>query len=172
MTKIDDVLTGGMILETEAYRGPEDRASHAFNNRRTKRTEVMFQKGGIAYVYLCYGIHCLFNVVTNKNEIPHAILIRAIAPDCGINKMFQRRKKKKLHFTLTSGPGSVCQALGIHLIHNGHTLTKPPIWIEDRGYTPKNIHVGPRIGIEYAKEDALLPWRFWIKEEKSIGCRL
>lgn len=158
-TNIDGKLTGGMIIETESYKGPEDRASHAYNNRRTKRTEVMFHKGGICYVYLCYGIHHLLNVVTNIEGIPHAILIRAIKPLFGLDIMINRRKKNDLK-TLTSGPGSVATALGIDMSLNAAPLTSDLIWIEDRGAVRKKIEAGPRIGIDYAGSDALLPWRF------------
>src|SRR5690606_33584438 len=113
LTKIDGRLTGGMIVETEAYRAPEDKASHAFNNRRTPRTENFFNEGGVSYVYLCYGIHYLFNIITNLKDIPHAILIRAIQPEEGIETMLKRRKKTKPTFDLTAGPGSMSMALGI-----------------------------------------------------------
>jgi DNA-3-methyladenine glycosylase len=115
ITRIDGVLTSGMITETEAYGGISDRASHAYNGRRTNRTEIMFAEGGTAYVYLCYGIHHLFNVVTHKKDTPHAILIRAIEPVEGIDIMVERRKKERLDFSLTSGPGALSQALGIHV---------------------------------------------------------
>lgn len=160
ITEINGVQTGGKITETEAYRAPEDRASHAYNYRRTKRNEVMYHAGGIAYVYFVYGIHNMFNVVTNTAENPHAILIRAIKPEIGLETMLQRRNKSRPDKTLTSGPGSVTQALGITREHNGLPLDGPPIWIEDRGIKPRNIVVGPRVGIDYAGEDALLPWRF------------
>lgn len=159
------VVTGGMIIETEAYRGAEDKACHAFNNRRTKRTETMFSEGGIAYVYLCYGMHHLFNIVTNKKEIPHAILVRAIQPEVGIDLMLRRRKKDKLIPTLSSGPGSLCQALGINRVLDGISLNGSRIWLEDRGIVipQERIQVSPRIGIDYAEEDALKPWRFFLK---------
>lgn len=162
----ENVVTGGMIVETEAYQGPEDRASHAYNNRRTKRTETMFAEGGTSYVYLCYGLHCLFNIVTNEKEIPHAILIRAIQPEVGIEVMLKRRNKEKLSSGLTKGPGTVCQALGINRVHNGLILDGEKIWLEDRGIIiPENqIQASPRIGIDYAKEDALKPWRFTLKK--------
>ncbi|MBA3603271.1 MAG: DNA-3-methyladenine glycosylase [Parachlamydiaceae bacterium] len=161
-TYIDGELTSGMITETEAYQGPEDRASHAYRNRRTKRTEVMFKAGGVSYVYLCYGIHSLFNVITNVEGIPHAVLIRAIKPVEGIECMLRRRKKAKFNAKLTSGPGALAQALGINVAHSGLSLRGPQIWIEDRGVRieAKNIVASPRIGVDYAAEDALLPWRF------------
>lgn len=171
LTNINKQLTGGMIVETEAYRGPEDRASHAYGMRRTKRTEVMYWEGGHAYVYLCYGIHTLFNVITNRQDIPHAILIRALEPTDGIETMLKRRHKVKADRTLTSGPGALTQALGITLAQNGALLTGSTVWIEDRGITiPVNeIITSPRVGIAYAREDALLPWRFRIKHNQWAG---
>lgn len=162
LTRFEGTVTGGMIIETEAYRGPEDKASHAYNYRRTKRNEVMYHKGGICYVYICYGIHSLFNIVTNCEGTPHAILIRAIKPEIGIENMIIRRGKKSLLTTLTSGPGTLTQALGITKAHNGLPLTGPEIWIEDRGLRIPFEHIqsGPRIGIDYAGVHAALPWRF------------
>lgn len=149
-------LTGGIIIETEAYRGPDDRACHAYNNRRTARTEVMFQNGGIAYVYLCYGMHHLLNVVTSRVDNPHAVLIRAITPTQGIETMMKRRKRTPL----TNGPGALCQALGITREHNGLPFDQHPLLIEEGDVGPHKILATPRIGVEYAKEDAKLPWRF------------
>lgn len=162
-TLIDGIRTGGTITETEAYRGPEDRASHAFKGRRTARTEVMYQPGGVAYIYLCYGIHHLFNIVTYKEDVPHAILIRAVQPHTGIEFMLKRRHKKKLDPTLSSGPGVLSQALGMDLSLNGLSLDGPPVWVEN-GIRVSDAHIlaSPRIGVDYAKEDALLPWRFRI----------
>lgn len=161
-TSINGVVTGGVILETEAYRGPEDRASHAHKLKRTKRNEVMYAAGGVAYVYWCYGIHSLFNIVTNQRDIPHAILIRAIQPIEGVEMMLKRRKKKTVDKTLAGGPGTLTQALGITVKHNGLPLTGPTIWIEDKGIkVPKAaVTTGPRVGVDYAGEDANLPWRF------------
>lgn len=174
MTKIDGIITGGMITEVEAYEGVTDRASHAFNNRRTARTEVMYCAGGTAYVYLCYGIHHLFNVVTNRSGIPHAILIRAIEPTVGIGTMMKRRKKRLLDFTLTSGPGALSEALGIQTQHTGKSLLTGNIWLEDRGIeiTQAMITKTTRIGVDYAGTDALLPYRFYIKENKWISRKL
>lgn len=165
-THFQGMLTGGKIIETEAYRGPEDKASHAYGGRRTPRNEVMYHKGGICYVYICYGMHAMFNVVTHREGIPHAILIRAIEPEIGVEVMVSRRKKDTQTPALASGPGSLSQALGIAKIHNGLSLLGPHIWIEDRGVlvAESEIISGPRIGIDYAGEDAWLPWRFRLKK--------
>lgn len=164
MTCIDGELTGGIIIETEAYHGPEDRASHAYGGRRTARNEMMYAEGGICYVYRCYGIHNLFNVVTNVQNVPHAILIRAIKPLYGIETMLRRRKKSQLDKTVAGGPGTLTQALGIELSHNGLVLGSPEVWIaHNETSVPFDIVAGPRVGVDYAGEDALLPWRFRIK---------
>ena len=154
-------LTAGIICETEAYAGAVDRASHAYSNRRTARTEVLFQRGGISYVYLCYGIHYLFNVVTGIENVAHAVLIRNIIPIEGIDTIKKRRGKKE-NEPLTTGPGTLCQALRIRADHNGISLQGPELWIEDRGIVVQNKHIKstPRIGVAYAGEDALLPYRF------------
>jgi DNA-3-methyladenine glycosylase len=161
----ENIITGGMIIETEAYQGVGDKASHAYGNRRTKRTETMFSEGGTAYVYLCYGLHHLFNIVANQKNIPHAVLIRAIRPEIGIEMMLQRRNKEKVTPSLTSGPGSLCQALGITRVHDGCLLDGHHIWLEDRGVIvpTKSIKESPRIGVDYAGEDALKPWRFFLE---------
>lgn len=164
VTKIDG-LTSGMIVETEAYKGAEDRACHAYANLRTARTAPLFEEGGISYIYLCYGLHHLFNVVTAPKEVPHAILIRAIEPVEGVEIMLKRRKMLSPSYKLTSGPGSMSQALGLSVLHNQTDLTKDLIWIEDRGVkiSEESIISTTRVGVEYAKEDALLPWRFIIR---------
>jgi DNA-3-methyladenine glycosylase len=162
-TNIGGEMTGGMIIETESYKGAEDKACHAYNNRRTARTEVMFAPGGVAYIYFCYGMHHLFNIVTNKKDIPHAVLIRAIQPLFGIETMLKRRKKRPL----AAGPGSLTQALGMNRSHNGLSLQGPTIWLEDRQVpiSPEQITASSRIGIAYAEEHALLPWRFCLLAE-------
>jgi DNA-3-methyladenine glycosylase len=161
-SRIDGVLTGGMITETEAYKGPEDRACHAYNNRRTARTEPMFLAGGIAYVYLCYGMYHLLNVVTAMPGTPHAVLIRAIQPTHGSEMMLKRRKKNKMVPGLTRGPGALCQALGITRELNRHSFDREPLWIEQPFCMtdPFRILATPRIGVEYAGQDSCLPWRF------------
>jgi len=168
VTKIKGQLTSGMIVETEAYNGVIDKASHAYNSRRTARNEVMYGMGGNAYVYLCYGIHHLFNIVTNKEEIPHAILVRAIIPKDGLNVMMKRRKQKKLTRKFSDGPGTTSVALGIKTLHSGIPLSGKQIWIEDRGmeFKKSEITAGPRIGVDYAGKDALLPYRFRLNEKQ------
>lgn len=155
-------ITGGMITETEAYEGETDKASHAYGGRRTARTEIMYREGGTAYVYLCYGIHSLFNIVTNRKDIPHAILVRAFMPEMGKEVMQNRIRKTSLNKKDGVGPGKVASLLGIHYSHSGLSLLSNEIWLEDKGHNPPPlmITVTRRIGIEYAEEDALLPYRF------------
>ena len=170
VTNFDQKITVGKIVETEAYRAPDDKACHAYGNKLTSRTKTMFEKGGISYVYLCYGIHHLFNVVTAPKGIAHAILIRGIEPIENVNVMLQRRGFAKLKYNLTAGPGTLTKALGISTMQNGIDLTKKktPIWIEDRGdiILEKNIIASPRVGVGYAEECALWNWRFRIKDSK------
>lgn len=155
-THFNGMQTSGIIIETEAYKGPQDRASHAYGGRKTPRNAVMYQEGGVAYVYTCYGIHSLFNVVTHCEGVPHAVLIRALLPVEGVQYMRQRRPKAPL----SAGPGTLSQALGIRSSHSGISLLSDTIWLEDRGIFPEKICSGPRIGIDYAGPDAKLPWRF------------
>jgi DNA-3-methyladenine glycosylase len=164
VTKWDGVITSGRIVEVEAYNGAIDMASHAFGGRRTARNGIMYAKGGVSYVYLCYGIHHLFNVVTNSQEIPHAVLIRALEPLKGIDTMLQRVKKNFDH-SLTRGPGNLSRALGINTTHSGCSLRSKELFIADDGlvYQKKEIAASPRIGVDYAGEDALLPYRFYVK---------
>jgi len=171
VTEFDGVHTAGMITETEAYAGAIDKASHAFGNRRTRRTEVMYNHGGVAYVYLCYGIHHLFNVVTNLQDVPHAILIRAVEPLEGIQIMLERRGKDILQPSLTAGPGAMSMALGIHSSNTGLSLQGPEIFIEDRGIkiNKKDIVASTRVGVAYAQDDAYLPYRFYIKDNKYVS---
>jgi DNA-3-methyladenine glycosylase len=164
-TNLDGIFTGGIITETEAYNGIIDRASHSFGGRRTARTEIMYSEGGTAYVYLCYGIHSLFNVVTNKKDVPHAVLIRALYPVTGIEQMRIRRNNSNLSLDkLCVGPGTVSQALGIHYSDTGKSLAGNEIWIEDKKLKipEEKIIIGPRVGVDYAGKDALLPYRFRI----------
>ena len=166
MTKWNGIETSGRIVEVEAYNGVVDKASHAAGGRRTNRNEVMYGEGGVSYVYLCYGIHHLFNVVTNKQETPHAILIRALEPIKGIDIMLKRTGKIKLDYTLTKGPGNVSKALGISFKqHTGLSLLNEELFIagDDFKLSKKDIVASPRIGVDYAGEDAKLPYRFFIK---------
>lgn len=165
-TMIDGQISGGIITETEAYAGVTDKASHAYNGRRTKRTEIMYAQGGTSYVYLCYGMHALFNVVTNVQDIPHAILIRAIKPTHGEELMLKRCGKLQINSNMCSGPAKLTKALGIKVIHTGLDLCEDIIWIEDRQTNLSLYHIAdsPRIGIDYAEEDALLPYRFTLEK--------
>ena len=167
-TKINGEVTSGVIVETEAY-SDKERGSHAFRGM-TKRNEVMFGRGGKAYVYLCYGVHEMFNVVTNHERKADAILIRALEPLEGIEVMLERTNKSSLA-RITSGPGKLTKALGIDRKLNGEKLGTNKIWIEDKGLKikPSDIVSSPRIGIDYAGDDALLPWRFTIRENKWIS---
>ncbi len=171
VTHFDNILTAARVVETEAYNGAVDKASHAFGNRRTNRTEVMYAEGGLSYVYLCYGIHHLFNVVTNIKDTPNAVLIRAAEPMIGIQDMLIRTGKKKLDNTLTKGPGNVSKALGIYTHHSGMSLLSDELFIADDGFKPKpsQIIATPRIGVDYAGADALLPYRFIIKDNPYVS---
>jgi len=171
VTHFNKTLTAARIVEKEAYKGVTDKASHAYNNRRTARTEVMFGNPAFCYVYLCYGIHHLFNVVTNTEENPHAVLIRAIEPVSGIDQMLLRTGKIKFDHTLTKGPGNVSKALGIFTAHSGWNLLSDEIFIADDGkkYTSADIIATPRIGVDYAAEDALLPYRFVVKDNPFVS---
>lgn len=162
-TNVDGIITKGIITESEAYAGTTDKASHAYGGRRTDRTEIMFGKPGLSYVYLCYGVHSLFNVVTNKQDIPHAVLVRGILPLEGIETIVSRRKTKEPLHRIADGPGKLTKALGIEFRqHNNLDLLGDSVWIEDHSIevNPAEIEIGARIGIDYAEEDALLPYRF------------
>ncbi|MFB6305976.1 MAG: DNA-3-methyladenine glycosylase [Flavobacteriales bacterium] len=169
-TKENGTVTGGMIIETEAYAGETDRACHAYGGKRTKRTEPMFHEGGKSYVYLCYGIHHLFNIVTNKEGIPDAVLIRAIYPVEGVNTIVKRRNKKAFYENITNGPGTVTQALNIRTdTHNSLSLKKKnDLWIADDNIqvSSNDIKKDKRVGIGYAGEDANLPYRFILNNLK------
>lgn len=171
VTQFGGETTSGRIVETEAYNGVGDKASHAFGGRRTKRTEVMFATGGVAYVYLCYGIHHLFNVVTNEADVPHAVLVRGIEPVEGREIMVRRMNKKIFDTTIGKGPGNVTRALGIHTGHTGQPLHSELVFIADDGisYDDSMIVRSARIGVDYAGPDALLPYRFHIKGNPYVS---
>ena len=170
-TSIDGVVTGGFIVETEAYKGVEDKASHAFGGRFTNRTQTMYAEGGLSYVYLCYGIHHLFNVVTAPKGIPHAVLIRGLEPVEGLDVMLARRGMASLKPNLTAGPGALSKALGIDKRLNASDLQGEEIWIEDRGmvYAQDDIVAASRIGVAYADDHALLPWRYYVKGNRFVS---
>lgn len=170
-TNIEGEITAGIIVETEAYFGVKDKASHAYGGRRTDRTETLYSQGGISYVYLCYGIHHLFNVVTSVEDDPHAVLIRAVEPLIGTEIMEFRRNMPASKAAISSGPGSASKALGIDRSFNKKDLNGNEIWIEDHEiqYPSDDIVAGPRIGVAYAQEDALLPWRFFVKGNKYVS---
>lgn len=163
--------TSGRIVEVEAYNGVIDKASHASGGRRTNRNEIMYADGGVAYVYLCYGIHHLFNVVTNKKETPHAILIRALEPMTGVDVMLERTRKKQLDNSLTRGPGNVSKALGIFTKHTGESLLSKTLFIaeDDFDWSKRELATSSRIGVDYAGEDAKLPYRYFIKGNPFVS---
>jgi len=167
---INNELTGGRIVEVEVYLGVTDKASHAYGGRRTERTAVMYRRGGIAYIYLIYGIYSLLNVVTGAEETPHAILIRALEPVTGIGIMMRRRKSETI-LNLTSGPGKLCEALGLTREQNGSDLTGNTVWIEapEQPVKQEMILRAPRVGIDYAEEFIHKPWRFFIKDNPFVS---
>lgn len=170
-TQVNGEITAGIVVETEAYFGIDDKASHAYAGRHTRRTQTMYAQGGIAYVYLCYGIHYLFNVVTAEKGEPHAVLIRGVEPLIGKDIIELRRNMPVTKAAVSSGPGSVAKALGIDKSFNEKDLTGDEVWIEDHGirYPPDDIIACPRVGIAYAQEHADLPWRFFVKGNKYVS---
>ena len=173
-TQIDGVKTGGIIVETEAYRAPDDKACHAFENRYTDRTKTMFLQGGTLYVYISYGIHRMINVVTSRKGIAHAILIRAIEPTVGIEKILERRNHDTLKYDTMNGPGKSAKALGVSKDHDGLFLCNEnsAMWIEEAGISVKEdeIQIGPRVGMSiHTGPDAHRPWRFYIKDNKWVS---
>jgi DNA-3-methyladenine glycosylase len=171
VTNIDGMHTSARIVETEAYIAITDKASHSYNGRRTNRNEHMYGKGGISYVYICYGMHHLFNVVTNIKDVPDAVLIRAAEPVSGIEAMLARTGKKVADYTLTKGPGNMSRALGIVKLHSGISLNGNTIFLADDGFVlpAESIGASKRIGIDGAGEDALLPYRFYIRGNKYVS---
>ncbi|WP_124981324.1 DNA-3-methyladenine glycosylase [Nonlabens xiamenensis] len=172
VSMVNDRLTSGIITETEAYRGHGDKACHAHLGRFTDRTKVMYEPGGVAYVYLCYGIHHLFNIITNSRDQADAILIRAVEPLEGIETMLERRGKSQLDKTLTSGPGNFSKAFGLDRSHYGEELTGETIWLEEvegTRFRESDITTSKRIGIDYAEDDKHLPWRFYLNTSKYVS---
>jgi len=171
VTGLDGMMTAGRIVECEAYNGIVDRASHAWKGRRTARTEVMYSPGGVAYVYLCYGIHHLFNIVTNVKDTPHAILVRALEPLRGMDLMMKRAGKSVDDFSLTRGPGNLSRAMGISTELTGHSLQSREIYIAHDNYPVKRsmIAYSPRIGVDYAGKDASLLYRVFLKGNPRVS---
>jgi DNA-3-methyladenine glycosylase len=172
MTNIDGIITSGRIVETEAYMAISDKASHSYNGKRTSRNEHMYSPAGTAYVYICYGMHQMLNVVTNEKDIPDAVLIRAVEPMEGVDEMLLRTNKKKLDNTLTRGPGNVGKALGIHKQHSGLLLLDDVISIYEDKHSvidQQLIGISKRIGIDSAGEDSLLPYRFYVRGNKFVS---
>lgn len=167
-TNIDGQIAGGIITETEAYKGTTDRACHAFGGRKTKRNEVMYFEGGVTYVYLCYGMHSLLNFVTNIKDIPDAVLIRGIYPTHGEELMLKRCKKTRVDANMANGPGKVTKLLGVTTELNNISLESDIIWVEDRELQISSdfITATSRIGVDYAGEDAHLPYRFILDTSK------
>lgn len=162
-TLIDGVFTSGIIVETEAYQGPEDLGSHAYNNKRTSRNETMYAEGGVVYMYICYGIHDMLNIVTGKEGSSHAVLIRALEPADGIRHMCERRGIQDLK-RLCKGPGALARAMGLNKKHNGMSLQGDTVWIEDAaGLGEENIVETARVGLNIQGAYRDIPWRFYIK---------
>jgi len=163
VTNFDGLRTAGRIVETEAYLGTVDRASHAYRGR-TRRTEVMFGPAGRAYVYLCYGLHQMFNIVVREEGVPHAILVRALEPLEGQETMLRRTGKGAVDTTLTRGPGNVGKAMGFHTRQCGLRLDSDELFVADDGFCwpEAAIGVSARIGVAYAGVDAGLPYRFYV----------
>jgi DNA-3-methyladenine glycosylase len=167
----DGTRVAGIIVETEAYRGPEDRASHAYGGRRTARTETMYAIGGTAYVFFVYGMHYHFNVVTGPADVPHAVLVRAVEPTEGVDVMRARRPGRAAH-EVASGPGKLCAALGIGRALDGADLRGDRVWIERAARVPAAaVATGRRIGIDYAEGWTERPWRFWIRGNPFVSRR-
>lgn len=171
VTNWNGAVTAGRIVECEAYDGIVDKASHAFGGRRTARNETMYAEAGTVYVFICYGIHHLFNVITNGKDIPHAILIRALEPIRGVDKMMKRRKKKQMDYSITKGPGSLSVAMGISVRHNNFSMQSNQLYIADDGFVVqnKNIAVSPRVGVESSGVASTYPYRFFIKGNPFVS---
>ena len=173
VTRFGGFKTAGRIVETEAYAGITDKASHAYGGRRTLKNEHMYQGPGTAYIYVCYGMHQMLNVVTNAEGIPDAVLIRALQPLEGLDHMGERTGKDPGDPSICRGPGNVGKALGIHRINSGLPLKGNEIYLAEDGFNvrPGEIGVGKRIGVESAGADALLPYRFFVRGNKFVSGR-
>ena len=172
VTDTHNNITSGRIVETEAYVAHIDKASHAYNGKRTLRNEAMYYAAGTVYVYICYGMHNMLNIVTNDKDVPDAILIRALEPMSGIEIMLERTNKKVLDNTLTKGPGNVAKAMGISKYFSGKVLKDEiNIFQDEVDYRQNEIGISKRIGIDSAGLDALLPYRFFVKGNKYVSGR-
>lgn len=168
ITKFNKQYTSARIVETEAYAGIVDKASHAWNGRRTQRTKIMFGEGGTAYVYLCYGIHHMFNIVTNDINVPDAVLVRGVQPLQGVDVMLQRFNKSKQDTAIGRGPGNVGKALGIFTMHTGLSLSGNDFFIADDGTSNHEVMVSKRIGVDYAGAHAQWLYRFFVKDHPQV----
>ena len=162
----EDGVSSGRIVETEAYLGEHDLACHAAVGR-TQRTEPLYGRAGIAYVYFIYGVHWCFNAVTRESGLPSAVLVRALEPVEGIDLMRRRRPAARRDYDLTNGPGKLCAALGIDARHNALPLDRPPIVIREGGRVDKHqVLITPRIGI---RESADWPLRWVIADNPYVS---
>ena len=170
-TCIDGVITGGIIVETEAYQGPEDRGSHAYNHRKTPRNEMMFSAGGVVYMYICYGIHDMLNIVTGENGVSHAVLVRAIEPTVGVEVMRKRRNLFTEDTRLCRGPGALAKALGLAKGHDGTSLLEDTIWLEDKseGLEDNEIIASARVGMNFDGPYKTIPWRFYVRGNRNVS---
>ncbi len=156
------------ITETEAYIGRRDRACHAYQYKRTPRTQTLFARPGTAYIYMIYGMYHCLNLVTEPEGEPAAVLIRGLEPIDALEQMARLRYGLTLQELTTAavkkgmlGPGKLCKALSLDKSFNGVDLLGDTLYVLP-GTQDGPIHSGPRIGIDYAGEDAQLPWRFWL----------
>lgn len=168
---VDGQLTGGIIVETEAYRGPHDRGSHAYNNKRTPRNEMMYSAGGVAYMYICYGIHDMLNIVTGTEGMSHAALIRAIEPIEGLDIMRIRRGVFDQDLRLCQGPGALAKALGLTKLHNGADLQGDIVWLTDHGitYRDEQVVASARVGMNFEGPYKTIPWRFYVRGNQFVS---
>lgn len=174
MTSINEIPTKSIIVETEAYRGPDDKGCHAYNNRMTDRTKVMYAAGGVAYVYISYGMHHMLNVVTGPENHAHAVLIRAVQPLEGIEIMQKNRRTTKENYLLTGGPGKICEATGINKTHNYakfyHPQSEIKIYDSGQSVADNDILYTPRVGMsKHVAEYSNALWRFYIKDNKYVS---
>ncbi|MBK0382311.1 DNA-3-methyladenine glycosylase [Pedobacter sp. SD-b] len=171
-SNVDGKLTGGMIVETEAYMGSIDSSCHTFNNRKTERNATMFNRGGVSYMYVCYGIHDMLNIVTGDEGNSQVILVRAVEPKFGLDIMQQRRGQVPLN-RLAKGPGSLAKALGLNKSFDNSSLTDGLIWIENKGieFLEKDIIESPRIGLSCPEPYFSIPWRFFLKGNKFVSAK-